>query len=102
MARTILDHCGFEQPVPELAAWGLAHHDYDTGQQITADVVRHFRWLRDTGPFPDAEEVARAAAAEARARLSAHDLDPVSRAATEEVAQGLLRVEARRALDGTE
>ncbi|MFF2657387.1 hypothetical protein ACFVUH_08475 [Kitasatospora sp. NPDC058032] len=128
LVRLILDHCGFEHRIEELDAWGIEPGADDRDQQTTAagvavellavaglrvgnwhepqqgtaDVVRHYRWLRSTDPFPDAAAVERAAAAEAWERLSTRELDPVSRQTTEEVASGLLRVEARRTLDGTE
>ncbi|MFC9331293.1 hypothetical protein [Kitasatospora sp. NPDC057015] len=64
--------------------------------------MRHYRWLRSTDPFPDAAAVSRAASAEALTRLSTCELPPLVRMATEEVARGLLRVEARRTLGDTE
>ncbi|MGW2545472.1 hypothetical protein ACWC5I_32500, partial [Kitasatospora sp. NPDC001574] len=128
LVRLVLDHSAFERRIEELDAWALEAGADDRDQQIAAagvavelmamaglrvgnwhepgqspaDVVRHYRWLRSTDPFPDAEAVARAAASEAWDRLSARELDPISRKTTEEVASGLLRVEARRTLAGTE
>lgn len=128
LVRLVLDHCGFDRRIEPLGAWGIAPSAADEYEQIeaasvavdllivasrrvanwhqprqrTVDVARHYRWLRSTDPFPDAAAVARAASAEARARLSARRVTAYSWAITEDVARGRLLVEARRALGGVE
>ncbi|MFB7672706.1 hypothetical protein ACFC26_14975 [Kitasatospora purpeofusca] len=128
LVRLILDHCGFDRRVDELGAWAVELGADDRDQQIaaaavavdllgmagyrvgnwhdpgqrTAAVARHYQWLRSEDPFPDAAETARAAAADARIRLSNRELPPHVRATTEEVASGLLLVEARRTLGDSE
>ncbi|GLW58170.1 hypothetical protein [Kitasatospora phosalacinea] len=127
LVRLVLDHCGFERRIEPLGAWAIApgadEHEqiaaasvavdllivaghrvanWHEPRQRTADVARHYRWLRSTEPFPDAAAVARAASAEARARLEAGAVGAHWRTLTEDVARGRLRVEARRTLGGVE
>ncbi|MFJ4676866.1 hypothetical protein [Kitasatospora sp. NPDC088783] len=130
LVRLVLDRCGFERRIEPLCAWGLkpgiGEHDrheqiaaastavdllitaghrvanWHAPEQRSADVARHYRWLRSTAPFPGAAAVARAAGAEARARLAAGTVPRHARALTEEVADGRLRVEARRTLGHSE
>ncbi|MEU9041435.1 MULTISPECIES: hypothetical protein [unclassified Kitasatospora] len=69
-------------------------------EQRNADLVEHYRWLQDGGPFPDAD----AAAAKARTLMSdalAADClgSPRDRAVAEEVASGALVVEAMHSFE---
>ncbi|MFD7730469.1 hypothetical protein ACFV6F_08800 [Kitasatospora phosalacinea] len=128
LVRLVLDHCGFDRRIEPLGAWGIAPGAADEHEQIeaasvavdllivaghrvanwhdpsqrTADVARHYRWLRSEEPFPDAAAVARAVSAEARARLEAAAVPAHSWALTEDIARGRLLVEARRTLGGVE
>ncbi|QKW20633.1 hypothetical protein HUT16_17535 [Kitasatospora sp. NA04385] len=128
LVRLALDHCGFDRRIEPLGAWTIAPGAADEHEQIeaastavdllivaghrvanwhepgqsSADVARHYRWLRSQDPFPDAAAVARTASAQAQARLAADMVPRHARALTEEVADGRLRVEARRILGGVE
>ncbi|GAA2092107.1 hypothetical protein GCM10009759_17460 [Kitasatospora saccharophila] len=128
LVRLVLDHCGFDRRIEPLGAWGIAPGAADEHEQIeaasvavdlliavgrrvanwhdpgqrSADVARHYRWLRSTEPFPDAAAVARAASAEAGARLAAAAVTDHSWTLTEDIARGRLLVEARRTLGGVE
>ncbi|MFF2955687.1 hypothetical protein ACFVVU_30615 [Kitasatospora sp. NPDC057965] len=89
------------EAVRRLVGSGIEVRNWHAPHQRPMDVVRHYAWLTSGGPFPNAEAVARAARAEAKARLAA-PLSSSDREVTEQVVRGDLRVEARRALDDTE
>ncbi|MEY9949552.1 hypothetical protein [Kitasatospora sp. GAS1066B] len=119
-AGEILYQAGFWRQVPEFGGWhqslrleheeqvrniarvidqllgaGFEVRNWHTPSQGGADLVRHYAWLQDTGPFPNADAHTAAAHSLAVRALASRRLREPDRPTAEEVAQGLLAVEAR-------
>ncbi|MFD0274287.1 hypothetical protein ACFVHB_10310 [Kitasatospora sp. NPDC127111] len=80
--------------VDRLVAARVPVANWHRPEQRNGDVVQHYRWLQDEGPFPDVGRVAETAQAIVSADLAAYRLIPADRELAHEVVSGAVVVEA--------